>query len=309
MTITTLIQLALASLVSSGAIYLAVTRIIHMGIRRQQIPRFWTGLLLGIVSALPSMLMVLLVVSGFNSSFQVSWTFSTLAYDILFLIPMLGMFRPFHYSNSAARLEIPLLFAIYVVFILFCVDNRTWRLKQILPLGIIFLMFCYDFWRMLELGDYQIKTEDKESRGANLLFVVFATAAYALADVVLIINGGNFLEISAESFYQIVLQLAVSAFICLPSFVALMTWLRYDAPAELFVSGTIISDILLSTLVLPLAALYIPVSHLSNYLNFIIFTLVGLGMIWIQVTKMRHSSRNFSVISLIFFLIMLYSQS
>lgn len=308
MTISTLIQLALASVISCCAINLAVTRLIDMGIRKQQIPRFWTGLLLGVISTLPSMLLALLIVGGFKADFEVNRVFSTLSYDVLFLLPLLGMFRPFHYSNSAARLEIPLLFAICAVFMLFCVDEHSLGLSRIVPLGIIFLMFCYDFWRMLELGDYQIKTEVKESRGANLLFIFAAAVVFALADVLLVIDGNIFLGLAAESFYQIILQLAVVVLICLPSFVSLMTWLKHDGPAELFVSATVTSDILISTLVLPIAAFFVQINQLSDNFMTIVCTLAGLGLIWIQVTKMRRSSRNLSILSLVIFAVMLYSQ-
>ena len=98
MSISLLLQFAICSLVSTGAIYVIINTLTRMGIKNQQIPLFWISIILGFIMALPNVILTFLNIAKVTPPIQLSMVFSYLTISLFFFIPLLTMLRPFSFS-------------------------------------------------------------------------------------------------------------------------------------------------------------------------------------------------------------------
>ena len=192
--------------------------------------------------ALPNVVITLLSINKIiTPAPSPSTTFILLTTNMFFFIPLLTMLRPFKYSLSAARLEIPFLFAICVIYFFYGLEGETFSLKKIIPMGIIFIMFCYDIMRMLELGDYKIESTTKESKIKSLLTILVMSIVFALSVLPFAFYSNVFFSQKIHTFYEILLLSSAIILGILPNICIIVTWLKNNAPPELLVCGIIFS--------------------------------------------------------------------
>lgn len=307
MSISLLLQFAICSLVSTGAIYVIINTLTRMGIKNQQIPLFWISIILGFIMALPNVILTFLNIAKVTPPIQLSMVFSYLTISLFFFIPLLTMLRPFSFSLSAARLEVPLLFSICVVYFLYGVDGQHFSLKKIIPLIVIFLIFCYDIMRMLELGDYKLETKVKESKAKNFLTLVGFSLIFSIPDLVYVLNIDAFAVKTSYTFFEILLLLSAIFLMLLPHICIVVTWLKNNAPSELLISSIMFCYIFTATLLIPLIGLYTPMSCSEDLIFYSFTSIIGLGILWFQITVLHHASRIIATILLASFLFLLYS--
>ncbi|MCQ2361738.1 MAG: hypothetical protein MJ048_01730 [Acidaminococcaceae bacterium] len=307
MSISLLLQFAICSLVATGAIYVIINTLTRMGIKNQQIPLFWISIILGFIMALPNVILTFLNIAKVTPPIHLSMVFSYLTISLFFFIPLLTMLRPFSFSLSAARLEVPLLFSICVVYFLYGVDGQPFSLKKIIPLIIIFLIFCYDIMRMLELGDYKLETKVKESKAKNFLTLIGFSLIFAIPDLVYVLNIDAFAVKTSYTFFEILLLLSAIFLMLLPHICIVVTWLKNNAPSELLISSIMFCYIFTATLLIPLIGLYIPMFCSEDLIFYSFTSIIGLGILWFQITVLHHASRIIATILLASFLFLLYS--
>lgn len=308
MTLSLLLQLTVCSLIACGAIYTVVNKLSVLGLKNQQIPRFWISIIMGFIMALPNVVIAILSIHKIiTPAPPPSIIFMFLIINLFFFIPLLTMLRPFNYSLSAARLEIPFLFAICVIYFFYGLEGETFTLKKIIPMGIIFIMFCYDIMRMLELGDYKIESTAKESKTKSLLTVFAMSVIFALSVLPFAIYSDIFSTQKVHTFYEILLLSSAVILGILPNICIIVTWLKNNAPPELLVCSIIFSYVFTCSFLIPLVAFYIPVLCTTALIFCSVISLVGLAVLWLQVTYLTYSNRIVAVIMLAIFLILTYS--
>lgn len=307
MSISLLLQFAICSLVATGAIYVIINTLTRMGIKNQQIPLFWISIILGFIMALPNVILTFLNIAKVTPPIHLSMVFSYLTISLFFFIPLLTMLRPFSFSLSAARLEVPLLFSICVVYFLYGVDGQPFSLKKIIPLIVIFLIFCYDIMRMLELGDYKLETKVKESKAKNFLTLIGFSLIFAIPDLVYVLNIDAFAIKTSYTFFEILLLLSAIFLMLLPHICIVVAWLKNNAPSELLISSIMFCYIFTTTLLIPLIGLYTPMSCSEDLIFYSFTSIIGLGILWFQITVLHHASRIIATILLASFLFLLYS--
>ena len=204
-------------------------------------------------------------------------------------------------------MEVPLLFSICVVYFLYGVDGQPFSLKKIIPLIIIFLIFCYDIMRMLELGDYKLETKVKESKAKNFLTLIGFSLIFAIPDLVYVLNIDAFAVKTSYTFFEILLLLSAIFLMLLPHICIVVTWLKNNAPSELLISSIMFCYIFTTTLLIPLIGLYTPMSCSEDLIFYSFTSIIGLGILWFQITVLHHASRIIATILLASFLFLLYS--
>lgn len=307
MTYTLLLQFAFSALISSVAIYVIVNTLIKMGLKNQQIPRFWIAVIMGFILTLPHIVVAALNIFQIVPVTTPANIFSTLTVYVFFFIPLIAMLRPFNYSLSAARMEVPLLFAITIVYFLYGLEGQPFNIQKIIPMGVIFLMFCYDIMRMLELGDYKIESKVKESKTKNYLTIFTFALIYGVAYLAFGLNENFFLAKENQTFYEILLQLSAGILWVLPLICTIIVWLRNNAPAELLVSSMIFSFVFTTSFLIPLVGFYVFLPCDPNLIFYTVTSLVGLGMLWFQITGLHYANRMIATILLGSFLFLIYS--
>lgn len=307
MTLSLLLQFAVSSLIACAATYFIVNKLCALGLKNQQIPKFWISIIMALVCTLPNVAFTLLGIMQLIPSPAPSLHFAYLSADLFFYIPLIAMLRPFSYNLSAARLEIPFLFATCTVYLLYGLEGGLFNYAKIIPMGIIFLMFCYDIMRMLELGDYKIESTAKESKTKALGYIFLYSLVYTLALAFYAANGNLFLERGGHTLYEIILLASSALLGMLPNLCIIVTWLKNNAPSELLICSIMFAYMLTCTFLIPLQAFFIPTSCGQDLIFCTITSLVGLAVLWFQVTYLNYSNRVIATVMLAIGLILAYT--
>ncbi len=306
MTLSLLFQFTVSSLAACVATYFLVNKLCSWGLRNQQIPKFWLSIIMAFVCTLPNTAYTLVGILQLIPTSPISLHFAYLSFDLFFYLPLLAMLRPFNYTLSAARLEIPFLFATCTVYLLYGLEGGSFTYAKIIPMGIIFLMFCYDIMRMLELGDYKIKSTVKESNTKALAYILFYSIVYTLSLAFCNFKSELFWVGGGHTLYEIILLIYSVLLVALPNICIIVTWLKNNAPPELFVCNIIFAYMLTCTFLIPLQAFFIPTSCDQELIFYTLTSLLGLTVLWFQVTCLNRSNRVIATIMLTIGLILCY---
>ena len=298
MTLSLLLQFTASSLAACVAVCFLVNKLCSWGLKNQQIPKFWISIIMALVCTLPNAACTLSSILQLIPTPPLSVHFAYMSLDLFFYIPLLTMLRPFNYNLSAARLEIPFLFATCTVYLLYGLEGGRFTYAKIIPMGIIFLMFCYDIMRMLELGDYKIESTAKESNTKVLVYILFYSLVYTLSLTFYTVNGNLFWGGEGHTLYEIILLTYSVLLGILPNVCIIVTWLKNNAPPELFVCNVIFGYMLTCTFLIPLQAFFIPTSCDQELIFYTLTSLLGLTVLWFQVTCLNYSNRVIATVML-----------
>lgn len=271
---------------------------------RTDFPRIWIDLILGLILVLPQAIYVVCVDSGiFISSSNLYGVFDSLAFFFLLVPGLAALVRPIKFDKSPAMYEIPLLFAICVAYLFLSLCDKTTFTLGSISIFLIFPMFCYDLFRMKELGNYDVAEDDKRP----LKEVVEIVACWAL-----LYCGG---WIYFHSLYDIALVTVVDSLIMncwrgclyyLPYICLAGTMLRYDVPITLFIRANVVRLVVYLSLLLPLDMLQRRMMYGDLSSDILIWGVFVLGVLWFLVAKVKILTAKTGCGMLLLYLVYIY---
>lgn len=271
---------------------------------RTDFPRIWIDLVLGLLLALPQILYVICVYSDvLVSSSNLGHVFDGLAFFFFLLPGLAALVRPIKFDKSPAMYEIPLLFAICVSYLfLSFYDKTTLRLGSISIL-LIFPMFCYDLFRMKELGNYDVPQDDKRPLRQVMKFVAGWTVLYCGGWVYLHFLYDVALVTIADSLVLNCWQVCLYylPYICLASMI-----LRYGLPVTMFVRANVIRLVVCLSLVLPVDMLQRRVMYGDLSSGILLWDVFVLGVLWFLVARVKVLTAKIGCVLLLLYLIHVY---
>jgi len=252
---------------------------------RTDFPRIWIDLILGVILVLPQAVYVVCVDSGiFVSSSDLYGVFDSLAFFFLLIPGLATLVRPIKFDKSPAMYEIPLLFAICAAYLFLSFYDKTTLTLGSISIFLIFPMFCYDLFRMKELGNYDVVEDDKRPLKQVVGIVVTWVLLYC--------GGWVYLHFLYDvALVTVVDSLVLSCwrgclyylpYICLAGMI-----LRYDLPITLFIRANVVRLVVCLSLVLPLDMLQRRMMYGELSTDILLWDVLVLGVLWFLVARVK----------------------